>query len=184
MSRVAQFARALAGVKGLDGEEEKWMQQRLAPYEEALFRQMSPIDQKHAIGVARRIGDIARRRGIWDGEEIRVLVRAALLHDIGKIAGDIGLFDRVAIVLVKRLAPSLARTLVERGKYDLESGSSKGSWRTGLCRAFYAQAVHAERGAALAELVGVEEAVVRLIRHHHDSHEGDRLLEVLAEADR
>lgn len=184
MSRVAQFFRAVAAVRGLDDDEERWVRQRLAPPEEALFRRMSPADQKHAVRVARKAAVLARRRGINGGTELATLERAALLHDIGKRAGDIGLWDRVVIVLVRRLAPSFARSLAERGKGDFERASRPRSWRAELRRAFYAQATHAERGAEMARLAGVEEEVVGLIRRHHQSGRGDMLLELLQEADR
>lgn len=184
MSRVSQFWRAVFAGKRLGDDEVRWVQKYLSPPEEALFWQMSPIDQKHAVDVSQRIVSIARHRGVWDGAEIRMLIRAALLHDIGKIDGDIGLFDRITIVLVKRLAPSLAKALAQRGKEDLERKGVRRTWRAGVRRAFYTQAVHAERGAAMAKLVGVEDQVLHLIRHHHHPQRGDRLLEVFAEADR
>lgn len=184
MRRVVQFVRALASLKGLDEEEAEWVRKRLAPAEEALFCQMAPLDQKHAVDVARRAVRLARRSGVEDERTIRVLEKAALLHDVGKRSGEIGLFDRVVIVLVKRLAPSLARTWVERGEKYERRGLSSGSWGTGLCRAFYAQAVHAKRGASMAKIAGVEEAVIDLIRRHHQAHAGDPLLKLLQEADR
>lgn len=183
MKRIAQFFRALAAVKGLRAEEIHWVQQYLAPHEEALFWQMSPLDQKHAVTVSMRAATLARHRGVGDGEDIRVLIRAGLLHDIGKIRGDISLFQRVAIVLARRFAPRFFAALIQEGADDLVRGLSRPSWRARWRRAFYTQAVHAERGAAMAKMWGIEDAVLDLIRAHHQPQGDDRLLEILAEAD-
>lgn len=183
MSRVGQFVRAVAALRGLNAEELRWVRTHLAPWEEALFWQMSRIDQKHAVRVSMRAAEIARRDPSLDEPSRRVLARAGLLHDIGKVRGDIGLFDRVAIVLVRRLAPRLAERLAAQGRDALLRPGRRGLGR-GLCRAFYAHAVHAERGAAMAELFGVEGEVVDVIRLHHRPPEGDRLLAIFAEADR
>lgn len=189
MGRVVQFFLALAAAKGLSGDEVQWVRRRLAPPEIELFSRMAAMDQKHAVRVARKAVALARRRGVSAEAELRTLERAALLHDIGKRAGDIGLWDRVVIVLARRFAPKLARSLAERGKGDFErdeeTGSrGAGSCRAGLFRAFYAQATHAQRGAEMAREAGVEEAVVALIRRHHEAGRGDLLLELLQEADR
>ena len=184
VSRLGQFFRAVAAYGGLSDAERRWVGEHLSVWEEALFWQMSVVDQKHAVRVSMRAAEIARAEGNWDRVAIRTLVRAGLLHDIGKVGGDIGLVDRVAIVLIWRLLPRLARALVARGEEALVNGAARRRLGSGLCRAFYAQAVHSQRGAAMARLFGVEEPVVDVIRHHHRPGEGDRLLEVFARADR
>ncbi|MBO2520472.1 MAG: HDOD domain-containing protein [Clostridia bacterium] len=184
MNRVAQFFRAVAALlRGLRGDEIQWVKAHLSPWEEALFWQMSRIDQVHAVRVSMKAAQIAREEGIRDEASVRALVRAGLLHDIGKVNGDIGLFDRVAVVLLKRFAPRLADALAVRGRQELVHGTRRGIG-TGLRRALYAHAVHAERGAAMAKLLGVEEAVVELIRCHHRPQGGGRLLEAFVKADR
>jgi len=114
--RVAQFFRTVAAQRGLREDEVRWVQKHLSTQEEALFWQMSPIDQKHAVEVSRRAAALATAEGLTSPRELRVLIRAGLLHDIGKIGGDMTLWQRVAIVLVQRLSPKLARALAERGK--------------------------------------------------------------------
>lgn len=183
MRRVAQFFRTVAAQRGLREDEVRWVQKHLSTQEEALFWQMSPIDQKHAVEVSRRAAALATAEGLTSPRELRVLIRAGLLHDIGKIGGDMTLWQRVAIVLVQRLSPKLARALAERGKEDLARGFLRSSWGARWRRAFYTQSVHAERGAAMAKMWGVEEEVLQLIRWHHQPQRGGRLLQLLSQAD-
>lgn len=58
----------------------------------ALFKQMSPYDQEHAVDVLNHL----RRQGWQDVE----LMQAALLHDVGKAFVGAGLWRRVAHVLL------------------------------------------------------------------------------------
>ena len=57
----------------------------------ALWRRMSGPDRRHAVGVARRVGDRPRE-----------VLAAALLHDVGKIDSGLGTFGRVVATLVDR----------------------------------------------------------------------------------
>lgn len=183
--RIRQFISAIYP-RRLDPDELAWINRHLAPAERAIFFQMALYDQKHAVAVSRRAERLARERGVWDGRRIRIVVRAGLLHDIGKIRGDLGVWDRVAIVLSGN-RPEAAKRWIEEGVADLLAGRLK----SGIRRARYAEAVHPARGAAMARLMGVEEEVVSLIRRHqHDvgeqggDAESDLLLELLIDADR
>ncbi|MGB9592995.1 MAG: HD domain-containing protein [Anaerolineae bacterium] len=64
----------------------------LSPSQLALFQQMSPYDQEHAVDVLNRL----RRQGWQDAE----LMQAALLHDVGKAFVRASLWRRVAHVLL------------------------------------------------------------------------------------
>jgi len=64
----------------------------LSPSQLALFKQMSPYDQEHAVDVLTRL----RRQGWRDAE----LMQAALLHDVGKAFVRSSLWRRVAHVLL------------------------------------------------------------------------------------
>lgn len=54
---------------------------------------MSAPDQRHAVGVARRVAETHTERPV---------LAAALLHDVGKIDAALGTFGRVAATLVGR----------------------------------------------------------------------------------
>src|SRR5690606_28663968 len=150
---------------------------------EALFWQMSRRDQHHAIAVSIKAERLARHRGVWDGAEIRTLIRAGLLHDIGRVRGEVGIHHKVLYVLVKRLRPRWAVQLAREGEKVVGRGGRL-NWGDKLRRAFFTQTVHPDRGAAMARLWGIEADVERLIRLHHRPQRDDRLLQVFVEADK
>jgi hypothetical protein len=84
------------------------------------------------------------------------LLVAALLHDVGKTLYPLSVFDRVAIVLGKRLSPRAA----------LRWGEGK---PRGLRRPFVVTENHAAWGADLVAQAGASSRTVELIRCHQDS---------------
>ena len=73
--------------------DQRWAESHLTAGEVQLWRQMSPADQRHAVGVAQRVAASNTERPV---------LAAALLHDIGKIDAGLGTFGRVAATLVGR----------------------------------------------------------------------------------
>jgi hypothetical protein len=138
---------------------------RLRPHEAELFLDMSRYDLAHSLTVAERL------------KEDPLLYRAALLHDAGKLRGDLGLFTRWLYILLEILAPgSLRRREKEleemaAGKSELEKARSlPAGWRRG----FYVQAHHAEIGAEILSERGSEEELTALIGGHQGEPKNDR----------
>lgn len=181
MNRFTQFFAALLRRRGLRRDQAAWIERHLTREEQALFYQMAPSDQRHAVAVAMKAAALASQEGLGERER-RLLVRAGLLHDIGKAAGEIGLFARAWVVVVKALAPPLAAAWTRRAREELLHGG-RDSLARRMRRAFYTSEVHPLRGAAMAALWGVEPEVVELIRRHHQG-AGSRLDALLAAADR
>lgn len=176
---MVQFSLSLAG--GPSSRDLAWAKAQLSACEWRLFACMSPVEQAHAVRVAKRARALAAQTRIPTGER-RALIKAALLHDVGK-SGAVGLLDKVAIVLLTRFTPTIAHSLCEIG--EEADGSGAPAWRKGMARAFYADRTHPERGADMAMTAGAEQTVVRLIRNHHAPERGNDLLgELLARADR
>ncbi len=118
-----------------------------------LFSSMSPRDQRHCLDVYRRL------RG-WGVEDVHLLM-AALLHDVGK-GREVRLWERVAFVLLSRLAPgALAR-----------AGG-------GLARLRH----HPQQGARLLMEMGAPMVVVDLVLRHEDGPGDDPKLALLQKAD-
>ena len=105
--------------------------------EQRLFYDQSAADQRHALQVAHLL--LAR------GHSDRLLIRAALLHDVGKSGRGVGLFHRVAWVLAGRVSRRLQPWLAQMG----------GGWR--------ALADHAAVGASRLRAAGVEARLVALV---------------------
>lgn len=118
------------------------------------------------------------------GHDRSVLIRAGLLHDIGRARGDVGLIDKVLFVVVRRVFPRLSDRLAELGVVDHNRPRRVPAWVARIGHAFYTQTRHPVIGAQLARACGVEPEVLFLILHHHGDHDGDRLLKLFSIADR
>lgn len=117
-----------------------------------LFYQMAPADQRHTLKVARYLlHEVAFRRGI-DTER---LIQAALLHDSGKVRGEIKNRHRLIVGFLRRFAPELLKKLALRDR------------KHPLRYACYVDRIHPERGAYMAVSLGIDPAVAELIQKHH-----------------
>lgn len=141
--RVRQFFRALAA--RVAPEEYSTLARYLSREQLALFYAMPINDQRHALNVLYQL--------LAAGHYRSHLLQAALLHDVGKAQGDLGLATRVAVVLLRRVDGRVVDRLASpRGR----------RWR----RALYVHAHHATLGAELAAAAGSAPEVVQLIRSH------------------
>lgn len=170
---MAQFFRALSRHGPLSSGEYRWVCTHLSPGERTLFFRMDRMDQKHAVAVSMDAAQLARERNL-SARQVRTLIRAGLLHDVGKADGNLTLWHRVLYVLVRKGWPNLVKRW-----------SQEGIKAKGMRQAFYIQSHHGERGAQLARQHGVEEEVVRLIWGHQlsDARDDDELLTLLVLAD-
>ena len=165
--RVRQFTLALGAQANRERAED--LTQHLDPRQLDLFQQMSSVDQHHCLAVA----DSLREAGYTDAS----VLRAGLLHDVGKTLGPVRIWHRVLAVLVKALLPSMWE------KVDGEPGT----WLYPL----HVHRHHATLGAELAAQAGCSPEVVWLVAHHEDQQgEGraadrmDSLLAALQDVDR
>lgn len=159
--RVRQFWRALFPPR--QAIDEALLQEYLAPAQLDLFRRMHPSEQVHALAVFRRL----YAGGARDPD----LLTAALLHDVGKSLAPLALWERVLIVLAKRLFP-------RRWSAWGEGGAPRG-WR----RPFVVARQHPAWGADLAAAAGTSPRACDLIRRHQEDHTTDDLLRLLQQAD-
>jgi putative nucleotidyltransferase with HDIG domain len=144
--RLRQLQRALRPHIGAD--EAQLVTQLLSTGEQQLFAAMSRFDQRHALDVAQLLRA--------QGHDQPTLLRAALLHDCGKIddAGrPIPLVYYGVFVVLEALAPALYRSAARYGR--------------GPLRPFRVHAEHAQRGARLARAAGSSSEVVELIENYH-----------------
>ena len=94
--RLGHLARRFFGAlstKPPGTDDEVWAVGFLQPGEEALWRKLSNADRRHSI-------EVARRFSAEMGESERDDMAAALLHDIGKLACELGTFSRVFATVI------------------------------------------------------------------------------------
>jgi hypothetical protein len=147
---------------GPSATDAAWVDEQLLPEEQALWRRMSGPDRRHAAGVAR---DVERTLG---HEATRVVLAAALLHDVGKVESGLRTYGRVIATLSARAAgPDMAH-----------------AWRKqrGFARRVGLYLHHAEVGADLLALAGSDPLTVAWAREHHHPPEEWTLPRHLADA--
>lgn len=168
--RIRQFFEALLASPSADDLER--VQQTLNPGQAALFRQLQPSEQAHAVRVLRAVEAQCHQKGSRVPPDLQV---AALLHDVGKARYPLWLWERVLIVLGKALFPEAV------GRWGL---SEPRGWK----RPFVIAAQHPAWGAEMAARQGASPRAVALIRRHqdhipHQNTEEDRLLAILQAVD-
>ncbi len=136
------FAGLLARVEPSDL---RVVEEYLSKPEQALFSKLSVADQRHSIDLFRRLWD--------DGHRTPDLLRAALLHDLGKASGPLPLTFRVVYSLTAWLNGRWASWL---------SAHERPTW----CRPFFVAAHHPRLGAEAATRAGASPNVARLIAGH------------------
>lgn len=144
LHRVRQFTLALEAQATHATVED--LAQSLDTRQQELFHQMPSVDQRHCLAVFRAL----REAGHTDP----ALLQAALIHDVGKSQGPVGIRHRVTAVLAKALSPRLWERL----------DGEPGSWQY----PFRVHRHHAALGAELAARAGCSPEVVWLVAHHED----------------
>jgi hypothetical protein len=143
--RSRQFWNALLSPS--EGVKTENLRPHLTVAQLSLFHRMQPSEQAHAYQIFTHL----ETAGQTDPD----LLGAALLHDVGKTLYPLSIFDRILIVLGKRLFRD-ARQRWASGNVN------------GLRRPFIVGERHAEWGAELASQAGATSRTVELIRYHHD----------------
>jgi len=143
--RLRQFAAAIGARISL--EERVLIVGLLGPGELRLFERMARFDQRHSLDVYHTL--------VRAGYRDPLLLRAALLHDCGKVADDgrpIPLVYYGVFVILKKLAPALYERAARNGR--------------GLLWPFSVHTRHEERSALLAEMVGSPPELVAILRDY------------------
>lgn len=145
IKRVKQFFRALAAQ--VTAEDGKYISSHLSSDEQKLFFAMSIPDQCHSLRVAYTI----ERLVIEDKKNIdrEFLIRCALLHDVGRVKGDMSIAGKIFSVLVSEFFPRLADRL--------ELGGNK---------LIYIYRHHAEIGARKLQKLGLYKESKIIAKHH------------------
>ncbi|MDU2064028.1 MAG: HD domain-containing protein [Sporomusaceae bacterium] len=171
--RIRQLTAALAAV--LTAKDHQFVQEYLQVKERALFYQMNLPDQYHALQVAYSARRLAVSHTKSRSIQLNLLIRAALLHDVGRLKGDVTTFDKIWTVLFDCFWEKRGR------KWASQTALPRDHWR----RALYLHYCHGEVGADRLQRLGCDELLVALVRvHHQPPRETDSLeLSLLRQAD-
>lgn len=139
----------------------------LTPGEQALFYGMNLPDQRHALNVAyTAITLLAAEQSV----DRRLLLRCALLHDVGRMQGDASTADKVLTVIMHKCLPRYAKRWARLGR---------GGRLANVRHALYVYFHHPVRSAALLRAAGTEAAVTDIVARHHAAPQTDDPPELL-----
>jgi len=156
LGRVRQFWRAVrAEVKA---EELDFMRAHVPEQVWPFFLDMHPADQRHALNVAHTALKLAA--GESAGEVDReLLLRCALLHDIGRQRGSMDVWGKVLAVLADKWLPEEL--------WQKHSRPEAKNLREKPGHALYVYREHPRLGADMLVSVGLS-AEAEIILHHHE----------------
>ncbi|GAB6180745.1 HD domain-containing protein [Desulfotomaculum defluvii] len=152
INRVKQFWFAI--FSRMSKDDIRFIQKYLDKKEQSLFWQMDRPTQTHCVRVAKTC--LLLSSDNHDSINRTLLIKAALLHDIGKPAKVIRTIDRVFIVLLGALVSKTPRDLLKQIN------------NTGrFAKALSAHLEHPQRGAKMAREHNLHPDIIYLIKHHH-----------------
>lgn len=137
--RIKQFFKAVTSFSYDNTLVDKYLNSK----EKELFAKLPLHEKRHAVDTASTIikYDVKNDK--------HLLIKSALLHDIGKVERRVGILKKSILVLMDKLMPELSKTL---------------SFRYSMFNTYYN---HPEIGAELLRRLNTEEKVILLVRYHH-----------------
>ncbi|MGF7185095.1 putative nucleotidyltransferase with HDIG domain [Desulfitispora alkaliphila] len=168
--RLKQVRDALWGK--LEPQDKKLVDKILTVEEKSYFYSLSLADQYHSIKVAKEAISIANVRNL--NLDQNVIIRAGLLHDIGKSGFKITLIDRSLPVIITKISPILSKKIASWGNGELI-----------ILRGFYLYWNHYQLGVQIAEKLNLESNLRQVIKYHQEpvKAEDQLLLRLIKEAD-
>lgn len=142
--RIKQFYRSM--VSKINDRDIDFLKIHLKPYELKLFNQLPTYEQKHCINVARDVEITCNRRKLKSVD----LIKAALLHDIGKIYSNMNLIDKSIMVILHKITNGKIR------KYNKFKNVNM----------YYN---HGDIGYNLLKQYGYDERFLFLVKNHHNN---------------
>lgn len=155
--RVRQFFwAATANVKDDDKE---FIDNYLNKNEKDLFYSQKISQQYHSIKVAKGVLEECLKKDMYD----IILIKAALLHDIGKLNNNLNIIEKSTIIILNRLFPRLSKKIITHKRI----------------RKYYN---HPEVGIGYLN-TDSEYLKFLILNHHNYSLKGDEKLKILQNVD-
>lgn len=176
IKRLKQFYRAITA--RITAADKIWLDGKLSPAAQRLFYAMHEADQYHALNVAKTALKLLKDYAIDDAakEALKpLLIRCALLHDVGRVRGDLDIWGKVFTVLMVHNFPKMAR--------NIQLSSARYVWqRPG--HALFVYYKHPAIGAAKLRKIGLSAEADIIAKHHAESKwEDSVVLKILRAAD-
>lgn len=137
--RIKQFYRGLFA--RVTPEDQQFLRRHLNDREIFLFRRLRVGEQRHCLNIAYDCLSVKKND--------TTLIKAALLHDVGKIESNLTLANKSLVVLIIKL--NVPEKLLPKF----------------LHKALYYKIHHPKLGAEFLKEIGTEAPVIFLTRYHH-----------------
>ncbi|MDP4147304.1 MAG: HDIG domain-containing protein [Bacillota bacterium] len=159
INRVKQFY--LGITSKLNSNDHQYLKIHLTDDEISIFNRLTTYEKKHSINVARDVEKVCASKGINN----ELLIKAALLHDIGKVYKPVGIINKSAMVVLDNISGGRLRRFSNIKSIDV----------------YYN---HGEKGYNLLKNHGYNDRLLYLIRNHHNNKiDNDIELNILRECD-
>lgn len=130
----------------LDEYDLKFINNILSEDELELFKKLSMSEQKHCVKVAYDVEKICYKKDI----NLNIILKAALLHDIGKIYRRLTIIDKSIMVLLNSITLGKMKYMCKFNKINV----------------YYN---HAKIGAKLLEKISCNKYVIFLVKNHDNN---------------
>ncbi|KOF57723.1 MULTISPECIES: HD domain-containing protein [Clostridium] len=159
MNRIKQFF--VYAIAKVNINDKIYIEKHLNNDEMALFNKLSIHEQKHSINVARDVEKECRVNLV----NSKNLVKAALLHDIGKINVPITLIDKSIVVILDKITRSKIKKFKKIKK-------------------IYIYYNHGYEGFQILKRINENEQILFMVNNHHNREMSNNLeLDILKKCD-
>lgn len=158
--RVKQF---YWGVTAKINEKDKeFLNKYLSKRELHLFNQLNEYEKKHCVNTAMDVEAFCLKKNIKG----KMLVKAAILHDIGKITNKINLVEKSFMVVLDKVSKEKIKKYCNRNR---------------IINCYYN---HGDNGYKILKDYGYDEEFLYLIKNHHNNYIiGDKKLDIIRKFD-
>ena len=164
--RIKQFLRAIKSwFFKINDSDIIYVKKYISEEQFQLFDKLSNYDKRHSVYVAKDIEKNLKRNITCS--ELEILIKTALLHDIGKIYKRLNIFDRVLIVIMDSLFKEKIK--------DIKIKAIKEK-----INVYYN---HPQLGYELLKNCTDNEEILYLIRNHHNKNVDYYRLKIFQEFD-
>ncbi|SFL79527.1 HDIG domain-containing metalloprotein [Pelosinus propionicus] len=164
LHRIKQVIAALNA--SITQKDKVFIERYLSSRAQSLFWAMNVPDQRHVLNVAYTSLRLAEYR---KDVNIELLIKCALLHDVGKVKGHISTADKIITVIGDYFCSSRLKKWSRQGR---------GNKLANLRHAFYVYFHHAAISAAMLKEIGESPKVIEIIAKHHKTPADDDPLEL------